>query len=225
MDSSNIINFFGSLESILQGVRWTLSLTLISFLIGMILAIPVTAIRLKGNRTLAIFMVFFVEIIRGIPPLVWLFIIFYFVGSSPILHLSSFQAAVIGMGLVSTAYISEIYRAGIEAIPSGQYEAAQALGFTSRRAYLKVIVPQAACVIIAPLFTYLVSFLKDTSFASLIGVNEITYFAYQETRITYQGFSIFAAAGLLYMAMSLPIALFGRWLNHTVRKKSGVDYV
>lgn len=200
------------------GIDETLRITGSALLIGLIAGLPLVALRKSKHLVLRWIGSSFIDVARAVPPVVWLFLIFYGVGSGA-LRMTPFQAAVIGLGLVSSAYIAEIYRAGLEAVDPGQKAACKALGVAPSRAYAFVIVPQALAVVIAPTTTYAISLLKDSALASIIGAVDITYLAFQETQMTLQGLSVFLVAGLLYLLLSLPIAALGRVLDRAVARR------
>ncbi|MDX3800419.1 amino acid ABC transporter permease [Streptomyces sp. AK04-3B] len=197
------------LSVLANGVGQTLAITVTSFTIGAVLGFPIALMRHSGPFPLRLVAGAVVEMVRAIPPIVWLFIIFYGIGSGSI-QLSTFEAAVIGLGLIAAAYLSEIYRAGLKAVASGQWEAAQALGLPRFALYRKVIFPQVLVVVVPPSSTYGIGLLKDSAIASVIGATDITFYATQETQATLQGLSIFSMAALLYIALSLPIAATAR---------------
>lgn len=159
-----------------------------------------------------------VEGVRSVPPIVWLFVIYYIVGTD-IIRLNTFQAAIIGFALISAAYISEIYRSAIEAVPIGQWEAANALGLRSGPIYTRVILPQATLLTIPPSATYLIGLLKDSAVASVIGAADITFLSFQTARTTGQGLTVFLAAAAIYLVLSVPIAALARGSAQVIERK------
>ncbi|WP_327723672.1 amino acid ABC transporter permease [Streptomyces europaeiscabiei] len=197
------------LSILANGIGQTIAITVTSFVIGAVLGLPLALIRYSAPLPVRLIGGAVVETIRAIPPIVWLFIVFYGIGSGSV-QLSTFGAAVIGLGIIAAAYLSEIYRTGLKAVAQGQWEAAQALGLPRRSIYRKVIFPQMLGVVIPPSTTYGIGLLKDSAIASIIGATDITFYASQETQATLQGLSIFGLAALLYIALSIPIAATSR---------------
>src|SRR6476661_6381560 len=155
-----------------EAVFTTIPLTLITFIIGIILATLTALARISGSRILQWIARIYVSIIRGTPLLVQLFIIFYGLPTLNI-EIDPYPAAIIGFSLNVGAYASEIIRASILSIPKGQWEAAYTIGMTYPQALKRIILPQATRVSIPPLSNTFISLVKDTSLASLILVTEM----------------------------------------------------
>ena len=196
------------LKFLAGGIGTTVALTVVSFLLGAVVAVPLAMLRRSRQVVLKVPAVVIVELVRAVPPIVWLFIIYYALGTD--IKFSTFQAAVIGLGVISAAHLSEIYRAGLEALPAGQWEAAKALSLPGFAAFRNVILPQAILVIIPPAATFAIGLLKDTAVASVIGAVDITFLANQQTQTDLNGLGNFALAGLLYIVLSIPIAVVAR---------------
>lgn len=197
------------LSLLAEGIPTTVQITVLAFLMGAVLGVPLVALRRSQSPVLRMPAIAVVEVLRAIPPIVWLFIIYYGVGSGAI-TLTTLQAAVIGLGLISAAYLSEIYRAGLEALPAGQWDALTALSLPRTAALRRVIMPQAIIIIIPPAATFAIGLLKDTAVASVIGATDITFLANQQTQVDLNGLRNFGVAALLYIALSVPIAVVAR---------------
>lgn len=208
------------LNALVKGIPVTLAVTCGSFALGFVCAIPVTSMRRSKSRIFRTAARVYIDVVRGIPPIVWLFIIFFGVGTQ-VIELGSMQAAILGMGIVSSAYIAEIYRGGLLALASGQVEAATALGMTPWAKFRHVVAPQVLRVSIPPLATYFVSLLKDTTVASTIGVNDILMLASQEAQGHGGGFAPFVLAAALYILLSAPIGIFSRRMDERLRLAEG----
>ncbi len=206
------------LGALAEGIGTTIAITLASFAVGAVLGFPLALARRSAHLWLRWSAGAVVEVLRAIPPLVWLFIAYYSVGVD-LVPLSVFEAAVIGLGLVAAAYMCEIYRAGIEAVPRGQWEAADVLALPTVATYTRVVMPQAALLVIAPAATYLIALLKDSAIASVIGTTDITFLAFQEARVTLQGLSVFAVAAALYLLLSVPVAAIARVADRLVARR------
>ena len=197
---------------LLPGIEFTLILTFGGFLIGAVLALPVAAARRSRLRVLRLAAIAYVETLRGIPPIAWLFLLYFGLAQVDV-RLSSLTAGVVGLGLIASAYLAEIYRAGLRAVPHGQLEAARATGLGTLRAYRHVIGPQALVTVVPPAAAFLIGLLKDSAIASLIGVPEVTGLSLRLTQQEFNGLTIFVAAGLIYLALSLPLAALARWVG------------
>jgi polar amino acid transport system permease protein len=204
--------------SLLRGVPATLMVTAGAFTVGAIAAVPLVLMRRSASPLLRIPARIYIDVVRGVPPIVWLFIIFFGLGSGFIV-LSSYQAAIVGMGLVSTAYLAEIYRGGFLSLPAGQQEASTALGMTRVDTFRFVLSPQVLRVSIPPMATFLVSLLKDTTVASTIGVRDVMMYASQQTQGGGGSFAPFILAAFLYILLSIPVAMLARAMDERLRAR------
>lgn len=180
------------------GLEYTIPLTLISFTLGLILALATALARISNFRPIVLIAKFYVWIIRGTPLLVQLFIIFYGLPAAGI-TLNALTAGIIGFTLSVGAYNSETIRAAILSIPKGQWEAAYSMGMTNSQALRRVILPQAARVSIPPLANSFISLVKDTSLAAAITVTEMFQIAQQITASTYEPLWLYCETALIYL--------------------------
>ena len=160
----------GNLSAVMVGIPFTLALTLVSFLIGALLGLPLCAMRMAPNRLVRFLGTALILTFRAIPPIVWLFIIFFGIGFGYI-QLDPFSSAAIGLGLITAANMAEIYRGALSAIHAGQWEASAVLNLSARHRFLDVIGPQLARIALPSATTYVIGLLKDTAVASAIGVH------------------------------------------------------
>ncbi|MGE6612241.1 amino acid ABC transporter permease [Peribacillus sp. NPDC076916] len=187
-----------SLYPMIEGaIQYTIPLTLISFVLGLVLAVLTALARLSSMRILQIIARVYVSIIRGTPLLVQLFIIFYGLPNLGV-TIDPFISAIIGFSLNVGAYASEIIRAAILSIPKGQWEAGYSIGMTYTQALKRIILPQAARVSIPPLSNTFISLLKDTSLASLILVTELFRKAQEIAAKNYEFLLLYIEAAVLY---------------------------
>lgn len=199
---------------VLMGLPLTVLLTAAAFVIGFILAVPLSLMNTSGNALLRLIADLVIWIERGIPPLVWLMIL-YFGARIGAFRLSSMQAAILGLSIVSMGYLSEILRSGFKAIPAGQYEATRALGLGYWTSYSRVIFPQAIKLMVPSFTTYFIGLLKDSSLASSIGVAEMVFQASKVARRSSQaGITPFLVAAVFYIAVSVPIAILTRRMEN-----------
>lgn len=204
--------------AIIVGLGNTLSVTFGGFIIGAILGFPVAQLLVSKKKALRTIGRTYVDIVRGVPVLVWLFVIFFGFGGFGIL-LAPMIAAIVAFGAVATAYIAEIYRAGLYAIPKGQWEASHALGFDTSTMHRTVIIPQLIRAIAPTLTTFWISLLKDSSLASVIGVLELTFRASSETQKSGNALEAFGIAGLIYLVISVAVGLASRRADLALRAK------
>nr|WP_152600774.1 amino acid ABC transporter permease [Pontibacillus yanchengensis] len=185
---------------------YSIPMTLISFVIGIILAITTALFRISGVKLLSGIARVYISIIRGTPLLVQLFIIFFGLTSVGI-KLDPFPAAIIGFSLNTGAYASEIIRAAILSIPKGQWEASQSIGMSYGQSLKRIILPQATRVSIPPLSNSFISLVKDTSLASTILVAEMFRKAQEIVANTYEPLLLYTEAAFIYWMICFLLSL------------------
>ena len=189
------------------GLLFTVPLTLVSFILGLILALFTALARTSKFKPLAVIASFYVWIIRGTPLLVQLFIIFYGLPAVGII-LNGLTSAIIGFTLSVGAYNSEIIRAAILSIPKGQWEASHSIGMTDSQALRRIILPQAARVAIPPLANSFISLVKDTSLAAAITVAEMFQIAQRITATTYEPLLLYCEVAFIYLMFCTVLSIF-----------------
>ncbi len=194
------------LPILLQGIRLTLIVTFGSLALSTVLGLVWAFMRVSGIRPLAAASTIAVNVIRGIPIIVQLFYI-YFVLPEFGLTLTAVQAAILGLGIAYSAYQSENFRAGIEAIDRGQTEAAQSLGMGWWTTMRRVILPQAVRIVLPPYGNIVVMMLKDSSQASTITVAELALQGKLIAASTFKNLEVFTLVALIYLCMCLPLIL------------------
>ncbi|WP_139492434.1 amino acid ABC transporter permease [Brevibacillus dissolubilis] len=192
---------------------FSLSLTAITFVIGLVLAVITALARLSNVPLLSGIARAYVSIIRGTPLLVQLFIIFFGLPSIGI-TLDPYPSAIIGFSLNVGAYASEIVRAAILSIPKGQWEAGYSIGMSYPQALRRIILPQAARVSVPPLANSFISLVKDTSLAAVILVPEMFRKAQQIAATTYEPLLVYVEAALIYWAICLVLSFIQDWLEN-----------
>lgn len=206
-----------SLWPILKGgLERTVPLAIITFTLGLAVAVVTALARLSKYRWLQGIAWFYVWVFRGTPLLVQLFIIFYglpYLG----LTLSNWTSAIIGFTLNVGAYASETIRASIQSVPTGQWEAAYSLGMDQSQALRRVVIPQAARVSVPPLSNEFISLVKDTSLAAVITVPELFQQAQDIVGSNFKPFPIYVEAALIYLVFSSILT----WLQHVLEKRLG----
>ena len=162
-----------------------------------------------------------VEFVRSTPLVLQIFFIFY-VGPQFGLLLSPWASGMIAIGLHYAAYLSEVYRAGLDSVPKGQWEACTALNLSPQRTYFKIIIPQAIPLTIPGFGNYLVGIFKDTPMLSVIGVAELMHAATAVGSETYRYLEPYTLVGVIFLIISLPAAWLIRRFEMWVRKSLGM---
>ncbi len=199
------------LPSLLQASLITIVLSCLSMGLAVVLGVAIASGRVYGRRLTRALLTGYVEIMRGTPILLQLFVLYY--GIAAAIRLPAFAAALLGLALNYAAYESEIYRGALEAVPTGQLEAARILGLSERQVLTLVRGPQAFRLALAPMTNDFVALLKDSSLVSVLTVLELT----KQTQIFATNIGSWVIPGLLcaalYLAMSLPLAALARRLE------------
>ncbi|MCP3426945.1 amino acid ABC transporter permease [Rothia sp. AR01] len=203
---------FDIFTTLLQGVKYTLLVSFAAFFLGALIAVPVTAARRSRYAFVRGIGTAYVELLRGIPPLPWLFIVFFGLPSFGVI-LPPIQSGILVFGLVGGAYLTEIYRSGFRAVPNGQVEAGEALGVSRFYIYVKILIPQAVRTMLPLAIAYLIGLLKDSAIVSIVGVQDISALSLVENRSSSDGLLVFIVASAMYLILSVPIGIFGRWLG------------
>jgi polar amino acid transport system permease protein len=214
----NIPVFLNSLPQLLWGLVVTLQIGITSILVGLAGGLFLAVARLYAAAFFQALIRIYIDIFRSIPLLVLLIVVYYalpFVG----IRLSPFLSAVTALSLVSAAYTAEIFRAGIEAIPHGQFEASAALGLSGRSTMMDIILPQAIRIVIPPLTNNCINVMKDTALASVVAMPDLLKQATQAQALNANPTPLIGAA-LIYIALLWPmVAVVARLEKHYSRGK------
>jgi polar amino acid transport system substrate-binding protein len=198
----------------------TLLLACGSFPLAVVLGLAVAIGRLYGPVPLRPLLTAYVELLRGTPLMLQLYAIFFLLPQAG-LALPALAAAILGLALNYSAYEAEIYRAGLKAVPAGQFEAALSLGLSRWQALRHVIVPQAVRIVMPPVTSDFIALFKDTSVCSVITVVELTKRYSVLALSTGRIVELAAVTALLYLAMSWPLALLSRWFERRLERPAG----
>jgi len=190
---------------LVQAAGMTVLLAVVSMPLAMLLGLMVALGRMFGPAPLRWLTVAYVELLRGTPLLLQLWVIFFLLPEIG-LALPAFYAAVAGLAINYSAYEAEIYRAGLQAVPRGQTEAALALGMSPALALRRIVIPQAVRIVIPPVTNNFIALFKDTSVCSVITVVELTKQYSVQANSTGATLELGALTALLYLVMSLPLA-------------------
>ncbi|MEQ9888730.1 amino acid ABC transporter permease [Pectobacterium zantedeschiae] len=205
-----------SLPMLLKGLGTTLLLSVVammgSTLLGLLAAVLRTS-RLSVTRKIALL---YIELFRGTPVLITLMFIYFGVAYLGY-DINLFAAGIIGLSIYQGAYIAEIFRAGIEAVPKGQWEVAWILGLSKRQTFVSVILPQTRGIVLPPLVGQYLSLIKDTSIVSMIGMSELMHQGQVIVDRIGQPVVIYGLVALLYFAVCFPLS---HWVQrHQVRSQ------
>ena len=205
-----------SLPTLLAGLKITVELTFIVIVIALVLGIFVALGRLSKIRAVSAVTGAYVELMRATPLLLQLIYI-YFVLPAFGIRLDPFLAAVVGLSINYAAYLSEVYRSGIQAIPRGQLDAAAALGMWPSLAMRRIVLPQAIRIVIPSLGNYFVALFKDTSLASALTLQELLFSGQIIISRTYDYFTIYSMVFVLYFLVGYPASQLVRYLEKRTR--------
>lgn len=211
----SVITDFGFV--FLRGLGVTTLLTLVVITLAGSLAIPLAVARLSLRRWVRWPADLFVEVVRATPLILQLIYIYYVLPAAGV-RLEPISAAIIGLTLNYAAYMSEVYRSGIQAVPKGQLEAAAALGLRPFLLMRKIILPQAIRIVLPALGNYLIALFKDTALASVVTVQELMFSGQIIAARNYQYFTVYTITAALYFAVGYPSALIVRRLEQWSRK-------
>jgi len=201
------------MPTLLEGLRLTLLISLLAAAVAAVLGLVFAIARRSSLKAIALPVRALVAFIRGTPLLVQLYFIFYVLPDLGIV-LSPLVAGVIGMGLHYATYTAEVYRAGIENVPRGQWEAARATNLSLRQAWVHVIIPQAVPPMIPALANYLIAMFKETPLLSAITVLELMNQAKSVANSSYRYIEPMTLVGVFFLAISLVSVVILRWLEH-----------
>jgi His/Glu/Gln/Arg/opine family amino acid ABC transporter permease subunit len=202
-----------ALPALLMGARLTIVLTVCTLLIGVPFGLLIALARLSGFGPLRAVATFYVEVVRGTPLLMQIYVI-YFVLPALGLSLPPFIAGLAALSFNSAAYVAEIFRAGIESIDTGQREAARALGMTGGQTMRYVILPQTVRRVLPPLTNEAVALLKDSSLVSVVALSELMRVGKEIATTAGAPTTIYLAVALIYLAMTLPLTSLVRYLEN-----------
>jgi His/Glu/Gln/Arg/opine family amino acid ABC transporter permease subunit len=190
----------------------TVEITAGGFVIAVVIGLAFGALKTSPRRAWRILAAVYVEIFRSVPVLTQLFIIYFGLGQIGV-KLDPLAAAIIGFGINGGAYLTEVFRAGIEAVHHGQREASYSIGMTRMQAMRYIIVPQAVRIVLPPIANYAIGLLKETSIASAVAAPELMYEAGTLIRQTFLSSQIYLMVAAIYLCMSLPLSRLVRALE------------
>lgn len=197
---------------LLDHAQWTLLLSVIAFLGGALLGLAVTVMRVAPSRRWNIAGALYTNLVQSMPLLMMLFLIFFGLPLAGI-QVNAWTAAIVSLVLFASAFLADIWRGSIEAIPRGQWEASRALGLNFLQSFRLVVAPQAVRMAIPPTVGFSVQVVKGTALTSIIGFVELTKAGTMLNNVTFRPFFVFTIVAVIYFAICFPLSLFARYLE------------
>ncbi|ANM13970.1 MULTISPECIES: amino acid ABC transporter permease [Rhizobium] len=197
---------------LLIGLKWTVVLSAVGFVCGCIAGLGVALARVSGNPLLERLTAGYIAVFQGTPLLMQLFVVYYGLALLGLM-LDAWVAVAIGLTLHASAYLGEIWRGSIEAVPRGQTEAAKALSLRYISRMRDVILPQALRISLPATIGFLVQLIKGTSLASIVGFTELTRAGNIISNQIFQPLTVFGVVGILYFLMCCPLTILGARLE------------
>lgn len=206
----------GFMPGLLMGARITVILTFLVMFLGLVWGLVLALGRLSRFPALRLLARAYVEIIRGTPLLLQLFYVYYVLPFAGI-KFEPFTAGTIALSVNYAAYLSEVYRAGIQAIDRGQIEASLSLGMSRALLMRRIVLPQAVRIILPPIGNYFISLFKDTSLVSIITLRDLMFSGEIMAASTFKDFEIFTTIAVIYLIICFPSSLAVTWLERKLK--------
>jgi polar amino acid transport system permease protein len=197
---------------LIAAAQWTVLLSLLAFAGGALVGLPVALMRVSRQRGLRIAASIYIQLVQGTPLLIILFLSYFGLGILG-LKLEPIVAAALALTVYAAAFLGEIWRGCIEAVPKTQWEASDCLGLNCVQQYAYVILPQAVRIAIPPTVGFMVQIVKNTSLASVIGFVELARAGQIVNNSTFEPFAIFCVVAAIYFALCYPLSLTARALE------------
>ena len=204
---------------LLQGLKWTLALTVIGFIGGGVFGLCVALARVADNAMIQRASTGYIAVFQGTPLLMQLFVVYYGVALAG-LNVDAWIAVAIAFTLHASAFLGEIWRGGIQAVPKGQTEAANALGLHYVSRMKDVILPQAFKISLPATIGFLVQLIKGTSLAAIVGFVELSRAGQIVSNQTFRPLTVFAIVGIMYFLICWPLSLWGAGVEKRLQAAS-----
>ncbi|MCQ2004728.1 amino acid ABC transporter permease [Rhizobium sp. NRK18] len=204
--------FWDILRNLLLATRWTLVLSIVSFVGGAVVALGILMLRIARFKPGQVFARGYVELFQGTPLLMQLFLAFFGLGLVGI-DVPAWLAAGVALVLWTASFLAEIWRGCVEAVPNGQWEAARSLALNYIQQMRLIILPQAMRIAIAPTAGFSVQVVKGTALTSIIGFVELSKAGTIVTNATFQPFTVYGLVALLYFAICFPLSKYSKYLE------------
>jgi polar amino acid transport system permease protein len=208
--------FWDILRNLLLAARWTVLLSIVAFTGGGIVGLGILLARVSSWPWLRKSGEIYISLFQGTPLLMQLFLVFF---GLPLIgmRIEPWSAAVVGLTLCASAFLAEIWRGGVEAIPLGQWDAAKSVGLHYVEEMRLVILPQAFVITRAPMVGFLVQLVKMTAVTSIIGFEELMRASNAINNATFEPFTVYGLVALIYFAMCFPLTRYARHLQLRMR--------
>jgi len=203
---------------VFKGAGWTLVLSAMGFVGGAVIGIPLALARARGGAVLRSLTGAYVQLVQGVPLPVIMFVVYFGISISGY-DLPALVAAGLAMTAYSSAYLGEIWKGCIQAVPRTQWEAAECIGLRPIQRVTYVILPQAVRIAIAPTVGFLVQIIKNSSYAVVIGFFDLTYSARVVNNSTFKPFLVFTIAAVIYFAICYPLSSLSYRLERRLKRQ------
>ncbi|EHS49324.1 polar amino acid ABC transporter, inner membrane subunit [Rhizobium sp. PDO1-076] len=204
--------FWDIVRNLLLAARWTVLLSVVAFVGGTVVGVLILLMRISTRRVFRRFAEYYIGLFQGTPLLMQLFLLFF---GLPLIgiRIEAWTAAVIGLTLCASAYLAEIWRGGVEALPLGQWDAGSSLGLHYIAQLRLIVLPQAFSITRAPTVGFLVQLIKNTALTSIIGFEELVRTSNAINNATFEPFKVYGMVALIYFALCFPLTRYARALE------------
>ena len=204
--------FWDIVRNLLLAARWTLLLSIVAFMGGGIVGLLILLLRISAKKALRRFASGYIGLFQGTPLLMQLFLMFF---GLPMLgfRIEPWSAAVLGLTFFASAYLAEIWRSGVDALPRGQWDAGASLGLHYIQELRLIILPQAFRIALAPTVGFLVQLIKSTALTSIIGFEELLRTSNAINNATFEPFTVYGLVALIFFVMCFPLTQYARMLE------------
>lgn len=209
----SVAAFIESFRPLFMAARFTLLISGLGIVLGLVIGALVCAAALSPWKPLRWLAALWVSFLRGVPLLVQLLLVYYLLPVVGV-NVPAMVAAVVTVGICASAYISEIWRGAITALPQGQAEAGVAIGMTPVSIWMRIVLPQAVVLSLPALINELILLVKVSSLVSVVGIIEITRASQAQAATTFRHLETYVAAAFIYLLINLCLAALGRYLEH-----------
>ena len=199
---------------IAEGLWITIYISVISMFFALIIGLIISIMRLSKIKVLVMFSKTYIEIFRGIPLFVFIIWLYYGLAMVSGINFEPITAGVICLSMQHGGYLAEIYRAGIQAVPKGQWEASFSLGFSIVNTFARIIFPQAVKIIIPPTANMFIGLFKDSALVSIIGVNELMRQSQIAVSLTFRPFEFYTVTALIYIVLTLLLSQAAKFIEY-----------
>ena len=210
---------FGSFDFLMSGLQMTLIISAVTLVLAMILGLIIALMDMSRFAPLRWIGISIGEVIRNTPILVQLLWAYYVLPIVFSVRIESFTALVVGLSLYQAAFISEVYRSGIQGVPKGHREAAQVLGLTPIQSFFRIVMPQAIRMTLPPLASNFVQLIKFSSLGAVISVSEITRRGMELSASNFRPLETFTFIAVVYFLICWPLAMAIRWWERRLQAR------